>query len=74
MKNGGGFLKNRTTMHCLVFRLHKNDQVHEVQAVAIDDPGRLSVYLYTRLRYANTAERIEVLFGVKTPGAEGTLY
>jgi len=43
--------------------------MHEVRTIAIDGPGRLSVYLpggFTRLRCANMAERIEVLLGVET--------
>jgi len=41
--------------------------MHEMQTTAIDDPGRLSCG-FTRLRCANTAERIEVLLGVDTLG------
>jgi len=36
--------------------------MHEMWSIAIDDPERLSV---TRLRYANTAEWIDVLLGVE---------
>jgi len=38
------------------------------QTIATDDPARQICLSATRLRCANTAERIEVLFGVKTLG------
>jgi len=37
-----------------------------MQTIAIDDPGSLSVSLFATR--AKTAERIDVLFGMETPG------
>jgi len=37
-----------------------------MRTIAIDDPGVCQ--FITRLRCAKTAERIDVLFGVETPG------
>jgi len=54
--------------------------MYEMRTIAIDDPGVCQFVClsrgFTRLRYANTTERIRiaVLFGVKTLVAEGTLY
>jgi len=47
--------------------------MHEMQTIAAADCGVcLSVCLsVTRLWCAETAERIEILFGVKTPGSPG---
>jgi len=41
--------------------------MHQMQTIAINDPGRLSVSV-TRLHCANTAERIEVLLGAEPSG------
>jgi len=53
-------------------------RMHKTRTIAIDDPGRLSVCLlcgFTRLRCANTAERIGVLLGVETLGdPRNTVY
>jgi len=58
-----------------VFRPHR---IHDMRPVAINDAARMSVCksvsLYvTRLRCVNMAERIEILFGVKALGTQGTL-
>jgi len=50
--------------------------MHETRTIAIDDPGRLSTCMshgFTRLRCANTAERIEVLLVVETLGDAGNI-
>jgi len=56
----------------LRFRPHR---MHEIPTIAIDDPGRLSVYKSvchaascTQIRCGIMSERIEVLFGVETTG------
>jgi len=52
--------------------------MYQMWTIVIDDPGHLSVCLLcclTRLRCANTAERIEVLLGVaETLGDPETSY
>jgi len=42
--------------------------MHEMQAIAIDDPRHHLSCGFTRLRCANTVEQIKVLFVVKTFG------
>jgi len=46
--------------------------MHEMRTIVIDDPGVCQSVIL--LHCTNTAERIEVLLGVRASRAQGTLY
>jgi len=60
------------TFSCvLCFRPHRM-RMREMRTIAIDDPSICLCYVAAR-EFANTAERIEVLLGVKIPGGPRTV-
>jgi len=47
--------------------------MHEIRTIAMGDPG-VCFLSVMRAGYVKTAERIDVLFEMQTPGIQETLY